>query len=466
MTPTLRLTPLSREECIALLKKKGKFLTNCDPSFPPVPLEEQAVRNAITLKLCSQTDDVIDVDDDDDQDGVEPEVVRYAVKYEDGSTAATTILGRQKGTGIKCVAISRALCDVSVAVRSSSLVATMRMRKPPNADHRRDGESSANKAKNNHYVHLDGELVEEPLGGEIPLANGSIIALYGATGFAYQVRVFRNDDGDDAAASADFVRSGPKRQKSNPAEEKPVEKKERRPTERERIRQLAFEGMVDEFSCAMCLDILVKSTFAFPCSHAFCNECSESITNAAAAAAAPSTFSTAADAVSISSPGGTIATTAASPKTKGRCPTCRGDVMEWMPARSYDTQVWSFALQGCFERSNAEYYIERRAQAGEAPPTEEERGSILNIGVGEGGNTTDKQKMVDSGPINLPPSVVSLLSNKQPKMTNLFRTLPKLNSSEMISNANNGMQVVKQAAYLPPLQYRAEPADNDVICID
>jgi hypothetical protein len=146
-----------------------------------------------------------------------------------------------------------------------------------------------------------------------------------------------------------------------------------------------------------------------------------SITNAAAAAAAPSTFSTAADAVLISSSGGTIVTTAASPKTKGRCPTCRGDVMDWMPARLYNTQVWSFALQGCSEteRSNAEYYIERQAQAGEPPPTEEERGSILNIGAGEGGNTTDKQKMVDSGAINLPPSVVSVLSNKQPKMTNI-----------------------------------------------
>ena len=85
----------------------------------------------------------------------------------------------------------------------------------------------------------------------------------------------------------------------------------------------------------------------------------------------PSTFSTAADAVLISSSGGTIVTTAASPKTKGRCPTCRGDVMDWMPTRSYDTQVWSFALQGCSERSNAEYYIERQAQAGEPPPTDE-----------------------------------------------------------------------------------------------
>jgi hypothetical protein len=135
-------------------------------------------------------------------------------------------------------------------------------------------------------------------------------------------------------------------------------------------------------------------------STALAGSAAESITNAAAAAVAPSTFSMAADAVSISSSGGTIATTAAPPKTKGRCPTCRGDVMEWMPARSYDTQVWSFALQGCFERSNAEYYIERRAQAGEPPPTEEERGSILNIGAGEGGNTTDKQKMVDSWAIN------------------------------------------------------------------
>jgi hypothetical protein len=90
-----------------------------------------------------------------------------------------------------------------------------------------------------------------------------------------------------------------------------------------------------------------------------------------------------------------------------------------MPARSYDTQVWSFALQGCFERSNAEYYIERRAQAGEPPPTEEERGSILNIGAGEGGNTIDKQKMVGSGAIDLPPSVVSLLSNKQPNTTKI-----------------------------------------------
>ena len=459
MTPTLRLTPLSREECIALLKKKGKLLTNDDPSCPPVPLEEQA-RNAITLKLCSQTDDVIDVDDDDG--GVEPEVVRYAIKYEDGSTAATTILGRQRGTGIKCVAISRALCDVSMAERSSSLVATMRMRKPPNAV-RQDGESA--KAKNNHNVHLDGELVEAPLGGEIPLANGSIIALYGATGFAYQV-LFQNDDGDDASASADVVCSSPKRQKANPVD--PVEEKlvetERQPTERERIRQRAFRGMEDEFSCAMCFDILVKSTFAFPCSHHFCGTCSKSITKAASAAALPY-FSTAADGVSSSLNGGTIAT-AASPKTKGKCPTCRGDVLEWMPARSYDTQVWSFALQGCLERDNADYYLERRAQAGEDPPTEEERGSILNIGEGEGGNATDEQKMVGSGAINLLPSCVSLMSNKQPETTSLFRTLPKLNSSEMISNANNGMQVVNRAAYLPPPQYRGKPADNDVICID
>ncbi|KAL3785272.1 hypothetical protein ACHAW5_008286 [Stephanodiscus triporus] len=438
MTATLRLTPLSREECGAILKKKGKILTSGDGFCPPAPGEEHA-RNTITLKLCSHTDDVIDVDNDD----IMPEVVKHALKYEDGSTAATTILGRQKGTGIKCVTISRALCDVSLAEKSSSPVASMRMRKPPNAA-RPDGEL----AKTSHHVHLDGELVRAPLGEEIPLTNGSIIALYGATGFAYQV-IFQNDDGDAADAEGarqpDFGRSSPKRKKPHPEEETLVEKK-RQPTERERIRQRAHKVMEEEFTCAMCMDILVKSTFAFPCSHAFCEKCSKSIVNAAAAAAAPiPSSSAAADTVSSSS-------------TKGKCPTCRGDVLEWMPARSYDTQVWSFALQGCFEKTDAEDFLERRQLVGEDPPTEEERGSILNIGEGEEGNTTDKKMTEHTAKCKY----VASLSNKKPETTNFIRTLPRLNSTEMISNANNGIQVVNLAAY----NYRVKSADNDVICID
>ena len=68
--------------------------------------------------------------------------------------------------------------------------------------------------------------------------------------------------------------------------------------------------------------------------------------------------------------------------TKGQCPTCRGEVKGWMPALSFDTIVWAAALQGCFEKDDAKYYLERREGCGETAATEEERGSILNSGEG------------------------------------------------------------------------------------
>ncbi len=64
-----------------------------------------------------------------------------------------------------------------------------------------------------------------------------------------------------------------------------------------------------------------------------------------------------------------------------KCPTCHGNVVEvWMPTRFYDAMVWLFALQGFLDSSDTEKYLEmRRAIAGEDNPTEEERGSIMNI---------------------------------------------------------------------------------------
>ncbi|KAL3817537.1 hypothetical protein ACHAXA_003710 [Cyclostephanos tholiformis] len=489
MTASLILTPLSLKECCALLKEKGKFLT---PGCPPVPVEEH-VRNTITLKLCSRTDDVINVDDDEIDDIV-PGRVEYARKYDDGSTAATIILGRQKYTGIKCVAISRALCDISLTEKktsasssSSSLFASMRMRKPPNTAHvatpsfKDVGDllvTTSRSNNNNHHVHLDGELVKAPLGGEIPLTNGSIIALYGEIGFAYRVSILQHDDDgggefDDvvvASSSADLVcgsNNGPnKRMRANPPVDvttthRAEEGERRQPTERERIRQRAHRVMMEEFTCAMCMDVLVRSTFAYPCSHAFCENCSKCITNAAVDAKSICTFSSSVPPTALPSN-----------MTKGKCPTCRGDVMEWMPARSYDTQVWSFALQGCFDRSDAEDYLDRRRSMGEDPPTEEERLSILNIceGEEEGEDTHVQKSTVGSGgAVNVLPSyVTSLSTNKQPEMSRFIGALPQLNSSAVgMSDSSNGMQVVDLAGYLPPeLEYRVKSADNDVICID
>ena len=519
MTASLRLIPLSPKECSSLLKARGKFLIpgNCIP----VPAEsERDARNTITLKLCSRSDDVIDLDLDDDDDvddddgtpSHHPTV--YARKYDDDNIVATTVLGRQKFTGIKCVAISRALCDVSLyegKSRSSmsSPFASMRMRKPPNTttsegtstDGGDNGKNENDNSNHHHRVHLDGELVNAALGEEVPLSDGSIISLYGEVGFAYRVSIFRDDRDDDVGASSSsssssssspadrVVRNGidddgpaNKRNRANPPGEgttntttNTTDQREddgggagtwaaagggdvlRRcatTTERERIRRRAHDVMMEEFTCAMCMDVLVKSTFAYPCSHAFCSLCSMRITDAAATG------------VDARTSGNTKKT------TRGKCPTCRGDVVEWMPARSYDTQVWSFALQGCFDVSDAMDYLERRASMGEDPPTEEERGSILNICAGVEGEDAKIRRTSVVGSVGagnaLQSYVTSRSAGQRTEMNKIIGTLPKMNSSAaMISNANNGMKVVDLAGYFRPVShYSAKSADNDVICID
>jgi hypothetical protein len=185
MMATLTLAPLSRKECIALLPFTAGISVT---THPPIPVEElDRARATITLKLCPKP--IIDIDDIDDTKVIEPEdpCVKYAVNCEDGSKAATAILGRQRVTKIKWTGLSRALCDVSLVERSaassSEVFALMRMRRPPNEDGQ----------YNSHCVFLDGNVVNASLGAEIPLTNGSIIALHGPSGFAYQVCIVRQN---------------------------------------------------------------------------------------------------------------------------------------------------------------------------------------------------------------------------------------------------------------------------------
>jgi hypothetical protein len=152
--------------------------------------------------------------------------------------------------------------------------------------------------------------------------------------------------------------------------------------------------------------LLFLRDILYPCSHAFCEECSQSM-------------------------------------TKGQCPTCRGEVKGWMPALSFDTIVWAAALQGCFEKDDAKYYLERREGCGETAATEEERGSILNSG--EGGT-------MDGGMTN---GLVSHTPALQPT-ANFIKTLPPMYLS--VSNGNrNGLTAhlatSKIVASLPMMLY-------------
>ena len=153
-------------------------------------------------------------------------------------------------------------------------------------------------------------------------------------------------------------------------------------------------------------------------------------------------------------------------KKKGTCPTCRGQVEGWMQARAFDTVVWSVALQGCFERSDAEEYLRRRQEANEAAPTEEERGSILNTEEGETGQFNNSNIMSMGG--LMMNGLVSHNPSMQPSSNFATMTLPPQNPAQMIANANNGNNV-SSSLYRQSTQRqqnRAKSSDNEVICID
>lgn len=248
----------------------------------------------------------------------------HARRFQDGSVAASVLLGRNQITGITQSSVSRALCEISFSRREqqvnnnsnsdqSSLVAYLSMRKAPSQ----------------HAVHIDGKLVSQPLGRTIPINDGSIISLWGSCTFAYRVQI-RNEDIQQHKSD-----EPPKKRRATASPSSP-----KKPSATHEIRKRGHQLMVGEQTCSLCMDILIKSTFAYPCSHAFCSECTEQCVD-------------------------------------NTCPNCRGKVEGWMPARAYDTIIWATALQGCFDRDDAIAYLERRKENGEQDPTDEEKACIL-----------------------------------------------------------------------------------------
>mmetsp|Transcript_9037 Transcript_9037/g.19496 ORF Transcript_9037/g.19496 Transcript_9037/m.19496 type:complete len:503 (+) Transcript_9037:83-1591(+) len=502
MTATLRLIPLSREECCTRLKQKGKTTSLDDVSNSGIFSSSSFViptatageynqpRNHITLKLCEEKhcNEIIELNDNDDDHNPTPEVVRYAKRYEDGSIAAITHLGRNATTGVRWTAVSRALCDVSLnrswltpgagsgggkkAVCMVDLAASSSGRthsqtssstisgesRSDDIDYNKpkqfvpphdsgDGMAAAflsmRKAPQQHFVFLDGEFVEKPLGREVPLPHGSIISLCGPTGFAYEVVISQNDNMENNSMDAAEINDGcvvvgetsSKKRKANPSDKTMTEspkRAKRQPQPHHEQRKRAHKLMIGEFTCAMCMDILVKSTFAYPCMHAFCEKCSRDISNAVAPSNGAHTRT-----------------------SRGTCPTCRGKVEGWGAARSFDTIVWAAAMQGCFERDDAEYYLERREECGEDAPTTVERECILNDT--EGGNDGGSGKSDGGKNLYLPPNP-SLQQS-----TNLIRTLPPLfptASNGHLNNENHGGLGGRQR---PP---KLGMSNDDVICID
>lgn len=377
MTATLSLVPLTPEDARTRLEQKGvppsalnKWVENPDA----LPFLSEP-RRAITLKLCTESEDVVDVEDGDSSD---EGFVQHAKSYKDGSIAAIVTLGRNNSTLIKWTFLSRGLCDVSLtrARQKGKKSPVVDLLASPGAqtvgqkseDDEKKGEATGEsngdqkkcdkqpaaaaflgmrKPKGKHCVYLNAVQVNKPLGrdGETPLNDGAIISLYGPTGFAYQVCISQSEKAGAAAAPKS---PKAKRQKANPKED------DDEPTPLEKVRTRGHELVVGECTCAMCMDILVQSTFALPCLHPFCKECAAQLGDSC-------------------------------------CPTCREEVEDWRPARNFDSMIWGLALQGCFQPEDAKAFLERREEGGEDAPTDLERDSILRNtkigGKGAGGGT-------------------------------------------------------------------------------
>ena len=154
----LRLVPISGVEC------SREYTVRIDDRW--IIDDNERNHSPTTLKLCQSTEDVVDVDAYEEQDGrvIFADIV-------DGSPVCEFILGRQTGSGIQNTVVSRECCHVFLRKRKS------------------DGMTVAyvivNPMKKTCYLNGCHISVEEA----VFLSDGDILSLYGPYGFPYRVKM-------------------------------------------------------------------------------------------------------------------------------------------------------------------------------------------------------------------------------------------------------------------------------------
>ena len=395
-TAVLKLIPIDEAACLSYLRNRRvspPTINESITSHRPIVLKLSPVRNLVDVRSSSFSSTISQNTSSDNMN--KNMSVVYAKQFSDGNIAASVVLGRNKHTKIRLNGVSRALCEINFS-RVEGNRGTSADAGELNVAHAAAGSNNdENNINNNkqtlaahlmmrrppgkHLLCVNGCVVSEPVGRSISIQDGSIISLLGQSKFAYLVKFLEVDDTIDSmplngtdenskpsnestvasAATTSSISTELESQRIS----QPVKSEEQSPcpehksptitattttsspTPHHLLRKRSHQLMIGEQTCALCMDILIKSTFAYPCGHAFCHSCTSSCNNT--------------------------------------CPNCRGKVEGWMPARSYDTIIWATALQGCFEKEDAKAYLERRRECGEDEPTEVERECILGNGGGD-----------------------------------------------------------------------------------
>ena len=183
MSATLKLIPISRNDC----RDRLRDVHHVDIIDDFTHSEDYDVeRRPITLMLCTPNYDIIDVDTVSLDELHASGPVCYGSRNEVCGLTARVPLGRNSITpGIHSALVSRDLCWVvfrginvnclgGTNVNEAEGFLRIFVADPPKL----------------HHVYLNGYLVQD-IGENIPIRHRSIIALHGATAFAYEVQILQ-----------------------------------------------------------------------------------------------------------------------------------------------------------------------------------------------------------------------------------------------------------------------------------
>jgi hypothetical protein len=338
--PSLKLIPLSISQCASALKKIiGAESANEDYIIPPAV--EKIERKTMILKLCNESDDVVDVDNES-SGGLVP--TRYARVNDDGNFSCELKLGRSEFSSIQYNKVSRALCDIGITRAASKgeaansnidITVWVKMRK----------------AVGQHAVYLDGSLISEQVGEPFLVNDGAIISLYGPTGFAYRVEIIGN------GANVNRIDCNNASKKRGATTNNDSNKR----IKHQGVKQDAHQLFENTSECPLCYELLVRTIAIHPCGHNFCEECADEHLASINCAECDEQHD----------------------KRKTACPICREQICGFTRNRAVDTMIWAAALTGCFDRDDAISYLQRREEAMEGVPSEEQKECILRCGEGE-----------------------------------------------------------------------------------
>lgn len=396
--PILKLIPLTPSQAAVEVGLNAAEVLDNNNEWHIPPEHTRRRRPTLWLKLCSESDDIVDVDDSINNP-LGP--TRYAHSDGDGKYTCEMKLGRTEFANIIWNKVSRALCDIG-------------MTKKETTSDSRDGSNSIDvtawikmrKAEDQHLVHLDGTMIAHGINRKFRVQDGSILSLYGATGFAYRIRIESNGAVVNKVASVASKKRGADELTTISETSESDAKRHKHPG----VLQGAHSLIENSTECPLCFGIFVKTVAVHPCGHNFCEECAET------------------HLASINCPD------CADDDTNGirtECPCCRGEIEGFTRNRLADAMIWAVALNGCFDRDDAITYLKRREDAKMDAPTEEQKECILRCGKGE-----QEDIMNDNGPVFMAPKPVV----SSPKT--VIPTLPTLSTSQARANLNNSSNEV------------------------